>query len=640
MTDFKCRPLHVLQGRFRFFESLHKAMTVRFLFSLLAAVLMSALMSATVYSQTQTLPANGTLTNPCPEGQFLDLYDNVCHKLDQPQFGFQAPEFLASFTGKVVEAGCTENAFQAALEQAAGGGVVQIPACTFSIGRIEIPSNIIIQGAGAGQTILTQGGDIKLNVQDADNIVLRDMTLDSGNADYVMLNIEQTKNILLERLEVKGSRIMGIKFWNGVHNITIRYSESHHHTVNHGIGSKDCSTGVDIQQCPAERWSSGYAIYSNYLHHNGTHGINLHAINGEVAGNLSEQNKYGGKFFDAQNVWVHHNTYRDNAQWGLYMAPTLRIVERTSHDLYFYDNRFLNTGAIAWGITPGGAEVKQNASDYTNIYLIDNIYVGGKIDAQNVTVNICPNTNESKLSIANAQMGTDEICNLSNYPSHANSPKPVPNAAESAPAAQAASANEDAPSNDQASAETAGEAALAARTISAANQLTATASAAEEPNVAANAIDGELDTRWSAQGDGQWIQLDLGAPQLLEGVEVAWFLGQERTSYFDLLTSLDGAHWLTALAGQESSGQTDEMETYALDNLLLSARYLRIVGHGNSDQGADGWNSIAEINVLGQSPVVASDQGPGLCSQSRGDSHNAGAYCLCIMRQGVSICGP
>ncbi|MEZ4664368.1 MAG: discoidin domain-containing protein [Caldilineaceae bacterium] len=71
-------------------------------------------------------------------------------------------------------------------------------------------------------------------------------------------------------------------------------------------------------------------------------------------------------------------------------------------------------------------------------------------------------------------------------------------------------------------------------------QLVVTASAAEEPNVAANVVDGDLDTRWSAEGDGQWVQLDLGAPRLVEGVQIAWFTGAQRTAYFDLLSSLDG----------------------------------------------------------------------------------------------------
>src|SRR5262249_40599517 len=33
---------------------------------------------------------------------------------------------------------------------------------------------------------------------------------------------------------------------------------------------------------------------------------------------------------------------------------------------------------------------------------------------------------------------------------------------------------------------------------------------ADDGNVPANVLDGSLATRWSAQGDGQWIRFDLG----------------------------------------------------------------------------------------------------------------------------------
>src|SRR5262249_51963153 len=34
---------------------------------------------------------------------------------------------------------------------------------------------------------------------------------------------------------------------------------------------------------------------------------------------------------------------------------------------------------------------------------------------------------------------------------------------------------------------------------------------ANDGNVPSNAVDNNLDTRWSANGDGQWLQLDLGS---------------------------------------------------------------------------------------------------------------------------------
>ncbi|WP_415830320.1 discoidin domain-containing protein, partial [Kibdelosporangium persicum] len=41
---------------------------------------------------------------------------------------------------------------------------------------------------------------------------------------------------------------------------------------------------------------------------------------------------------------------------------------------------------------------------------------------------------------------------------------------------------------------------------------------ADDGNVPANTIDGDLTTRWSAEGDGVWIRYDLGSAQTVGSV--------------------------------------------------------------------------------------------------------------------------
>src|SRR5262249_47425418 len=57
---------------------------------------------------------------------------------------------------------------------------------------------------------------------------------------------------------------------------------------------------------------------------------------------------------------------------------------------------------------------------------------------------------------------------------------------------------------------------------------------ADDGNVPANAIDGNLATRWSAQGDGQWLRADLGAPLPVTKVTVGVYRGDERSARFDI----------------------------------------------------------------------------------------------------------
>jgi hypothetical protein len=124
--------------------------------------------------------------------------------------------------------------------------------------------------------------------------------------------------------------------------------------------------------------------------------------------------------------------------------------------------------------------------------------------------------------------------------------------------------------------------------------VAAVTASAHDGNVPANTLDGDLNTRWSARGDGQWIQYDLGSIATVDRVQMAFYLGDTRTQAFDILGSTDGSSWTTAFSGQ-SSGTTTGLQTFDFGD--LSARYVRIVGHGNSQSD---WNSINEVDIWGR----------------------------------------
>src|SRR5213079_2692848 len=81
---------------------------------------------------------------------------------------------------------------------------------------------------------------------------------------------------------------------------------------------------------------------------------------------------------------------------------------------------------------------------------------------------------------------------------------------------------------------------------------------ANDGNLPQNTLDNSLATRWSAQGDGQWIRYDLGA---------------SRIAYFDIEVSWNAVVWWRVFSGQ-SSGQTLQPEIYAFTR--TSARYVRV----------------------------------------------------------------
>lgn len=116
---------------------------------------------------------------------------------------------------------------------------------------------------------------------------------------------------------------------------------------------------------------------------------------------------------------------------------------------------------------------------------------------------------------------------------------------------------------------------------------------ANDGNLPANTVDGSLATRWSAQGDGQWIRFDLGATKTVTSVKIAFYNGDVRTSTFDVQTSPDGTAW-TNRGSFTSSGTSLALETF--NSTDASARYVRLLGHGNS---VNLWNSYTEVEVWG-----------------------------------------
>lgn len=114
----------------------------------------------------------------------------------------------------------------------------------------------------------------------------------------------------------------------------------------------------------------------------------------------------------------------------------------------------------------------------------------------------------------------------------------------------------------------------------------------DDGNVPANVLDDDLNTRWSANGDGQWIRFCLDDIVSVSGVQIAFYNGNTRTSTFDVQVSNDGAGWTNAATGLTSSGTSLNLETFTFT--ARTAKYVRILGHGNS---VNAWNSYTEVNI-------------------------------------------
>jgi parallel beta-helix repeat protein len=118
-----------------------------------------------------------------------------------------------------------------------------------------------------------------------------------------------------------------------------------------------------------------------------------------------------------------------------------------------------------------------------------------------------------------------------------------------------------------------------------------TSASTHDGNVPANVVDGSLATRWSANGDGQWLQMDLGATRTVGHVRAAFYQGNTRQARFDIQAFAAGT-WTTVFTGS-SSGSTTALETFDFPD--VDTERLRYLGHGNT---TNAWNSVTEIEVF------------------------------------------
>jgi len=116
----------------------------------------------------------------------------------------------------------------------------------------------------------------------------------------------------------------------------------------------------------------------------------------------------------------------------------------------------------------------------------------------------------------------------------------------------------------------------------------------------ANALDGDLTTRWStgtSQVNGQWFQVDMGSVNVFNKMVLnAVNSANDYPRGYQVTVSNDGINWNSlAVSGSESSGITTM--TFAAQ----TARYIRITQTGSAP--GTFW-SIDEFNVFGTSPLA------------------------------------
>ncbi len=145
---------------------------------------------------------------------------------------------------------------------------------------------------------------------------------------------------------------------------------------------------------------------------------------------------------------------------------------------------------------------------------------------------------------------------------------------------------------------------MAATPALAAGGFSAATASGNDGNVPASAIDGNLSTRWSSNGVGQWIRGDMGAVKAINALDIAWYNGTSRASKFVIATSADGTTFTQVFSGS-SSGRSASLERYTFPT--VNARYVRVTVNGNT---VNTWASISEMAAIAGSTTPPPNPDP------------------------------
>lgn len=140
-----------------------------------------------------------------------------------------------------------------------------------------------------------------------------------------------------------------------------------------------------------------------------------------------------------------------------------------------------------------------------------------------------------------------------------------------------------------------------------------------------NTLDDNLseESRWRGEGDGAWIRYEIDQIATIDEVNIAFYHGTIRQSYFDIQVSIDGSIWQTVLGEATSSGTTNAFERFTFP--AVPARFVRIVGHGNSDPQSNVLNSYTEVRI--ETFLSTVDQPAATCSDGVQNQGETGMDC-------------
>ncbi|MDO6760357.1 chondroitinase-B domain-containing protein [Tamlana sp. 2_MG-2023] len=128
----------------------------------------------------------------------------------------------------------------------------------------------------------------------------------------------------------------------------------------------------------------------------------------------------------------------------------------------------------------------------------------------------------------------------------------------------------------------------------------------QSTNPAANLVDGDADSRWSAEGYPEWVVVDLEGLYTINSTEVVCF--NDRAYQYTIEASTDGNNYTEVVDRSNNTTGGSNASPIADSFSEIDARYVRITVSGADDYTGD-WASIEELRVFGYASSSTSKEG-------------------------------
>lgn len=90
-----------------------------------------------------------------------------------------------------------------------------------------------------------------------------------------------------------------------------------------------------------------------------------------------------------------------------------------------------------------------------------------------------------------------------------------------------------------------------------------------------------------------WIQYDLRSPIEVSHINIAFYNGDKRNYFIEILISDDKENWESIFNGK-SNGETLDFEKFDINK---KARFIKIIGNGNNHKIYFNWTNITEVKI-------------------------------------------